>query len=155
KPEPKPPAPKAEPKPAAPPPAQPRQVELPRGDTNPQRAKETEALRNVFLDYAGAARSVAFRPDGQFLATGDDRALWVWDLSRPKDKKPLRLSGPTASVTAAAFSHDGRYLAGAFGGRANGLRLWQTSDWQARTTLPGYGAVALGRQGAALIVAGV
>lgn len=68
--------------------------------------------------------SLAYRPDGKFLALGSHKEVRVVDPSTGKIE--FALSGHAEVVRALAFSPDGRYLAAAGGlpGRSGEVKIW-------------------------------
>jgi eukaryotic-like serine/threonine-protein kinase len=73
------------------------------------------ALPDPDLTTAAPCTSAAFSPDGKLLAAGGvDRVVRVWDVATGEER--YRLGGHTRSVTALAFSRDGKRLVSASGG---------------------------------------
>jgi WD40 repeat protein len=75
----------------------------------------------AFLPSYNAVLSLAFAPDGQTLATGDEKGIvsqWSW----PGEELLETLQGHTNGVRSLAFAPDGRVLATGDGG--NTVRLW-------------------------------
>src|SRR5262249_21750962 len=79
--------------------------------------------RATLRGHSLALASVAYSPDGKYLATGSyDRAAKVWDMNT--NRELITLKGHQAAVEAVAFSPDGTRLAtGSYDGT---VKLW---DW--------------------------
>ncbi|MFD9069110.1 nSTAND1 domain-containing NTPase [Streptomyces lasiicapitis] len=72
--------------------------------------------------------TVAFSPSARTLVAAGLEGLWVWDITRPTDPRPLRRASPDAEpVDDAVFSPDGSTLATSEG-LGGTLRLWETAD---------------------------
>ncbi len=92
--------------------------------------------------------SVAFSQDGKRIATGDDESVKLWDAvsgmpvqavdSSGGSPRPLRLDNTGGSVSALAFSPDGRQLAGA---SASWLLVWDLTTPQRPPLRAGSGTV--------------
>ena len=90
--------------------------------------------KSVFVDTISSIFSVAFSPDGDLLATGDDSGeVRLWQAT---DGKPvMTLNGHTSWVNSLSFSPDGQTLAS--GSNDLTIRLWNISTseclnvWQA------------------------
>lgn len=65
-------------------------------------------------------QTLAFSPDGYTLASGDYRAVKLWQ--RPRDVERLRLSGGEAGFQSVAIRPDGQQIATA--GADHSIRLW-------------------------------
>jgi WD40 repeat protein len=83
----------------------------------------------------GAVYSVAFSPDGRYIASGGgDNLAKIWDttISRYVDM-PGRHSDSVRSV---AFSHDGKYLASASDDKT--VKIWEVASGRELYTLTGH-----------------
>jgi WD40 repeat protein len=73
--------------------------------------------------------SVAFSPDGKYLAGGGAQDITVWELPAGASPKTLvHQSTQHGDVNSVAFSADGKYLAGT---SLMGLDLWAVATWTA------------------------
>ncbi|MEV5573384.1 serine/threonine-protein kinase [Spirillospora sp. NPDC052269] len=83
--------------------------------------------------HSQGVRSVAFSPDGRFLASGsDDSTVMIWDVAAGRSVQTLR--GHTSSVLGVAYSPDGRTVASsALDGT---VRLWDAGTGTLKHTLP-------------------
>lgn len=73
--------------------------------------------------------SVAWSPDGRYIATGStmDRRIDIWDISQRKVVKVLVQRYPSASFHEITWSPNGQYLA--FCDSPGALRIFRASDW--------------------------
>ncbi|GAB1542542.1 hypothetical protein NUACC21_52160 [Scytonema sp. NUACC21] len=87
--------------------------------------------------HSSDVNTVAFSPDGKFLATGsDDKTIKIWNLSI--QEKTLTLQGHSHWVWAVAFSPDGKTLASA--SADNTIKLWNLETGLELGTLKGHSA---------------
>src|SRR5207253_2235489 len=71
--------------------------------------------------HMNSVRSVAFSPDGRFIASGSsDNTIRIWDLT--SSKSIATLQGHTNFVRSVAFSPDGRFIAS--GSSDKTIRIW-------------------------------
>ena len=80
--------------------------------------------------------AVAFSPDGQLLAAGDDAGtVKIWDIQ--KRQAIAQLEGDTTRVYSVVFAPDGRTLATA--GYQGLIKLWAVANWELLGTLQNWG----------------
>ena len=87
------------------------------------------SLSTPLPGYRDSVNSVAYRPDGRVLVSGDDSgAVRLWDMADPN--RPVQLGSDLAAdpkwVRAVVFSPDGRVLATS-GGEGT-IKLWDIAD---------------------------
>ncbi|MCC5614053.1 NACHT domain-containing protein [Nostoc sp. CHAB 5836] len=89
----------------------------------------------AFAETLGGIHSVAFSPDGKFLATGDTNS--EVRLYRVADgKQLLTYKGHTGFIWPISFSADGHFLAS--GSDDQTVKLWDAGTGQCLTTLRGH-----------------
>ena len=76
--------------------------------------------------------AVAFSPDGQFLATGDESGqVNIWNIQR--QSIAAQLEADSTAIYTVKFSPDGEILAGA--GYDGNVTLWEVQSWNSLGTL--------------------
>ena len=92
-------------------------------------------LEEASFEEMGKSYSVAFSPDGRYLASGgDNESIKIWDSERLKELATLR--GHTDCVNEVAFSPNGRYLASGSDDRS--VKIWDLEKLKELYTLKGY-----------------
>ena len=92
-------------------------------------------LARNFTGYGQVVNSVAFSPDGQFLASGSsDRSVKIWRVSN--GTLVSSRFDHTQRVNAVAFSPNGQWLVS--GSDDQTAKLYRTSDWGLERTLTGH-----------------
>lgn len=89
-------------------------------------------LATEYKVAGSAAKGIAFSPDGQWLATGDDAGnveLWKFDA----ETAPMLLSGHRQQVWALAFSPDSSRLIS--GDRSGQVRVWSVATGALEATI--------------------
>jgi WD40 repeat protein len=96
----------------------------PEADTALQYLMSVSGTARSFLGNGG--KSGLFSPDGRYLVTSDNALLRLWD---GETGAPMReIAVPTESITALAFSPDGRYIL--YGGADNTVRMLDVETGQ-------------------------
>ena len=91
------------------------------------------------LEHGGWVFALAFSPDGQFLATGDETGqVNVWDVQR--QQIVARFACDSTVVYAVQFSPDGKVLVGA--GYDGNIELWEVENWKPLGALTSSGTVS-------------
>ena len=92
-------------------------------------------LRTTLTGHSWPVLAVAFRPDGQMLASASaDRTIRIWDTVSGKNGAILREK--TRWIHCLAFSPDGKILAS--GREDNTIALWDLATGQMTATLKGH-----------------
>jgi WD40 repeat protein len=90
----------------------------------------------ILIGHDSDVWSVAFSPDGKFLASGNDRrTVKVCEVGSWGIVAILR--GHEGDVWSVAFSPDGKFLAS--GSEDRTVKVWKVGSWQEVTTLRGHG----------------
>jgi WD40 repeat protein len=89
----------------------------------------------TFSAHSAEIITVAFSPNGKYLATGSlDNTARIWDLETRKEY--LTLSGHTADIPCVAFSPDGKQIATA--SRDKTVGIWDVKTGKRLMTLSGH-----------------
>jgi WD40 repeat protein len=91
--------------------------------------------------------TLAFSPDGRWLANGNRAQIDVYNLTRSPYTSDYELKGHRANIMSIGFSEDGKTMASA--SIDSTVRLWDTATWKCVRTLVGHRhqvfALAFGR----------
>ena len=89
-----------------------------------------EKISSIKTGFKCYSESIAFHPDGQIVAIGDDLGnVYLWDIFSQQQVCKLSEHGPEA-IHSLLFSADGERLIS--GGHDNALRFW---DWKIQKNL--------------------
>jgi serine/threonine protein kinase len=93
------------------------------------------AFERTFSGHSAGVSSVAFSPDGQWLASGsDDSTVKVWSVGSGELARTFR--GHKQGVNALAFSPDGHWLAS--GSNDSTAKIWSVGNGDLAQTLSGH-----------------
>jgi WD40 repeat protein len=116
----------------------------------PKSEKISFQLITTLKGHKNSVPSVAFSPNGKFLASGSggvweeglsveellaERVVKVWEVGSWREVATLR--GHDDSVLSVNFSPDGKFLAS--GSRDKTVKVWEVGSWQKVATLKGHG----------------
>ncbi|HTK06577.1 MAG TPA: WD40 repeat domain-containing protein [Ktedonobacteraceae bacterium] len=89
-------------------------------------------LLNLEIDY-GASKSIAFSPDGKYLAAGtyEDNKVWLWNVADGRLQRMMQTHPHAERIHGLTFSPDGMLLVG--GDIGGSTAIDQTSVWDVET----------------------
>jgi WD40 repeat protein len=92
---------------------------------------QTREELHTLEGHVGYVWTVAFSPDGRYLASGSwDSTVKVWDMAAPEPAERVTLRGHAGFIQSLAFSPDGRRLASASGYAGHGeVKVWDATLW--------------------------
>jgi WD40 repeat protein len=107
-----------------------------------------QKLVNKLTGHKAGVSSVAFSPDGQWIASGSrDETVRIWRVKDGVCTQILAADEPTAMVHSVAFSPDGQWLATCNGQRPivestiPTVRIWSVKDGTCAQTLTGHSSI--------------
>jgi WD40 repeat protein len=94
-------------------------------------------LLSIFRGHEESVMSVAYSPDGRWIASGsDDRSIRVWDADTGAEQRVIR--GHERSVKGVAYSPDGRRVVS--GSDDKTVRVWDAATGAELLVLRGHGS---------------
>lgn len=84
--------------------------------------------------YTNCVKSVAFSPDGQFLAGGSIGLIKIWHTSNHREI--ISLKGHNDWIHCLVFSPDGQFLASSSADKT--IRIWSVKEWRELYQLKGH-----------------
>ena len=85
--------------------------------------------------HSSGVRSVAYSPDGRYLASGgDDGAIKIWEVATGTELRTL--TDHSEVVRSLAYSPDGRYLAS--GSQDKTTKIWEVATGKELRILTGH-----------------
>ncbi|MEU7584543.1 hypothetical protein AB0B50_43985, partial [Streptomyces sp. NPDC041068] len=94
----------------------------------------TGKLRRPLTGHARAVSAVVFSPDGNTLATADEKEVRLWNVDNGTLRRSLPF--PSNSILTTAFSPDGNTLTAVAG--TGVVRAWDVTEGRPRRTLTGH-----------------
>lgn len=97
--------------------------------------EEKEPSRILLAGHKGRVTAVSFSPNGEWIATGDDKegVVFLWQINDLKPKLRARLWGHVGDIKCLRFSPDGSILAS--GSYDRDIRLWDVLSATPRKSL--------------------
>ncbi|GCL41668.1 protein kinase domain-containing protein [Dolichospermum planctonicum] len=92
------------------------------------------SLEKTLKDHSSLVSSVAYSPDGQTLASADDKTIKLWNVKTGKLLQTLK--DHSNQVWSVAYSPDGQTVAS--GSRDNTIKLWDVNTGKLLQTLEGH-----------------
>ncbi|NCR78281.1 MAG: protein kinase [Microcystis aeruginosa K13-06] len=96
---------------------------------------DNPSLYKTLTGHSDWVKSVAYSPDGRYLASGsDDKTIKIWEVATGKELRTL--TGHSSGVLSVVYSPDGRYLAS--GSADKTIKIWEVAKGKELRTLTGH-----------------